>query len=482
MAAKRINYKQLAARARKDFYNIIAYYPTKRNIDRLEEIFGFREIMRERERSTPGAWGHFADKVVPNAHGAVGKKLAELDKQVERAVELRKDYFAKCVRHYGSDHANPESQGYADDEDVPGGAVAQKRLTTPECKNHPLKIKRKEVQLEKEKFRKEFYNRILPNAVLKELYTRVFRYGIAYLKKVPILFRRGQGRRWKSRHKNTSKYGWWDRTAGKIYIRTRVKGKPIDENVVYKTIMHELMHAYSDSVLYVAKKLKKDFPGPGFEWFHDKLDTINTIDEASEEFHKKMIKSQLGWLGRGLRAAAGALGGDDAEWNEYFDSASERYARGGSPLLRLHLNRFKGKKGKQLNDDITGDDILRACSHAVDKITRNKGLWGPLEFVWESAACKSLKAQIGVFISQKTGKSWKNLTREERLEYARTYAEEIHAALEKKFKDDSDFKQKFDDAAENANRIAKNISRDPQREPRAIAEDKDLKELFKRFL
>ena len=481
MAAKRINYKQLAARARKDFYNIIAYYPTKRNIDRLEEIFGFREIMRERERSTPGAWGHFADKVVPNAHGDVGKKLAELDKQVERAVELRKDYFAKCVRYHGSDHANPRSQGYADEEDVPGGAVAQRRLTTPECKNHPLKIKRKEVQLEKEKFRKEFYNRILPNAVLKELYTRVFRYGIAYLKKVPILFRRGRGRNWKSPHKNKSLYGWWDRVTEKIYVRTRIKGKPIDENVVYETIMHELMHAYSDSVLYVAKKLKKDFPEPGFEWFHDKLDTIKIIDVASEEFHKKMIKSQLGWLGRGFETLRGAMGGDDAEFNEYIDSASERYARGGSPLLRLYLNRLKGKKGKQLNDDITGDDILRACAHAAYKITRDKDV-GSLEFVWKSAACKSFKAQIVAFISQKTGEPWKELTRKERHEYSRKYAKEIKAAVIKKFKDDSDFKQEFVAAAENANRIAKNISRDPQREPRAIAEDKDLKELFKRFL
>ena len=47
MPKKKINYKQLAQEGRRDIFNIIAYYPTKRNIERLEKILNIESRLKE---------------------------------------------------------------------------------------------------------------------------------------------------------------------------------------------------------------------------------------------------------------------------------------------------------------------------------------------------------------------------------------------------------------------------------------------------
>lgn len=391
MPKKKINYKQLAQEGRKDLFNIIAYYPTKRNIERLEKILNVESRLKEISNDPNGGLKRFLK------------------------------YF-------------PKLSNLQDNEEMKSSAM------------------------------KYF---------LLEIYKKIFQYGTTYLKKVPIKFQRGQGAAWKSRHGPVKVlFGWYDREKGVIHIRTHLRRWTLPEDEIKDTIIHELMHAYAHSLAIAVDKINKEYPVL-------KIKQTRGLDNESAKAHDNI------------------LGKTSMKRDEYFDylhSASELYARGGSPRLRLYLNKLKGKKGRDLNDDINAEDIFTACKKAADLMMQSEDPENPslgnLEFIWKTTACQSYMGQIlGTMRAAET---------DEKLSDDREFLKafkEAHKQVLKKFKITPEFRKEFEKASENINDLAKNLDQDPQKEPRAIAEYKqtikgileeahykEIKEIFKRYL
>lgn len=477
-----MNYSQIAAEAKEDFKNISAYSLGPKNIKRLEELFKFNSYLNTKITDLD-LMVHYAPELEKRIEEEKTKINEQINKLQERSAsfiklfrENQKNFEKECVIYYdpkGNKNYRPDNWpfNYAPEEKV---------LNIPKCKEQEsefqkigkyLKSLQKQIEEKEEELKSPKINKnLIRLVVLDNLYKKIAQFGLEFMNQIPIIFKRGRGPEWKGRHSEGVLFGYYQTKSldKKIYIRTHFKGKELPKDTIYQVCLHELMHAYSDSLSYAADKLKKFFGNRDPDFIPE---IITGIDDESEEIHKKMMR-------KGFEP-------DDS----YRYGSSETYARGGGPTLRLYLNRLKGKKGTALNDDLEAKDIYIGCKKGMEMAVSSYSYsqkhipFGDLDPQLEvlfnrSLACEKFRDEGKNFLSNKFKKS---IDLEEFFTLYSIHEAEIIEFLDKEFINDQNFRSEFENFATQINRIAKKETPE-QDQQTAIAEFKDLRELFKRFL
>ena len=468
-----MDYKKIEQKAREDVFNVLAYYPKDQNYRRLEKILGVAKHLKgfkitskiEDDTSTEREKVDFLIKYVPTYNFSY--EVPSINKLTDLAHEQYSQYVEKCFTiSWKDDKGRPTT-----DPDKRYRRV-ETPIKSPECKKLEDASKNafEKIRTDKEKHFVE-QEKNLKNAVFAEIYNEIFKHGLDFMKRVQVVFVR--------EFKDKKLYGYWLSEKHKIYAKTHSeKGVPLSEDIIYGVLVHEFMHAYSDSFKWAVEQARKKFTFDKQLFPEDKK---YDLDIRSYDLYKQTIPQEYDY-------GSDQLGMPEKEgeesYKEYAYSSSESYARGASPALRLNINKLKGKTGQSLNDDIRPEDIFDACGRGLEIALTNKSLDDrnsieddALEFVYRrTVACRSYIDEFREYVKSIAGNEQSKTTKDINL---KDQLPAVIKHLKKKYETDEAFRQKFYIVSRQINQIAKS---DTANQQSAIAEMRDIRKLFKRFL